>query len=328
MRTPGRGARWVAAALLLLALAACGKKATEDVRVRVEGSQLRIDNRSGADIHLSLEESSGLLIPFSTPQNRLADGQSRQRRIAPSQRPSSIQVAWWRPGDKLAGSEIRGADRLRRMKVDVPESVEPMAIDEVFVRTCIKRAAAAHQVAPGTPYYPTVAEDECMKTTAEWCANPGQCARRLEQERDDLARMENSLLPQRATAAAAAAAAASTSGSASTPADDLAPRAREAFLDLREGKVDRYVARLCASIRESYSGAFMQSALRKTGQDFARRGLEPGKVAEQDANHIVFTAIDEAMLSGRAPTTTALRIKASFEREGDRPCLMELAELR
>ena len=93
--------------LLLLAatLTACGRHSggNEDVQLRVEGSHLVIENRSGEDVHVQLLEDPMLMawIPASLPGNLLPDGQSRRHRIAPSERGKKIQLAWWRPGEKI-----------------------------------------------------------------------------------------------------------------------------------------------------------------------------------------------------------------------------------
>lgn len=64
---------WIAA-LALLSTAGCAKRGTEDVRARVEGSHLVIENRSGTDVHVQLVSGPAAWLPLSTNLNLLADG--------------------------------------------------------------------------------------------------------------------------------------------------------------------------------------------------------------------------------------------------------------
>ena len=115
MRT---GSKVVLIALALaVGVAGCGGRPTEDVRATVDGSQLVLENRSNTDIHFQLIQPLTAFIPLSTPLNRLEDGRTLKLRIAPSQRGETIDMAWWRPGDRIDGSEIRGPDRVRKIRV-------------------------------------------------------------------------------------------------------------------------------------------------------------------------------------------------------------------
>ena len=127
---------------LAVAVSRCGGRPSEDVRATVDGSQLVLENRSNTDVHFQLIQPLTAFIPLSTPLNRLEDGRTLELRIAPSQRGETIDMAWWRPGDRIDGSEIRGPDRVRKICVKLAELAEPLPTDEAYVRACIALAAA------------------------------------------------------------------------------------------------------------------------------------------------------------------------------------------
>jgi hypothetical protein len=330
MRTCGRLA--LIALALAVAVSGCGGRPTEDVRATVDGSQLVLENRSNTDIHFQLIQPLTAFIPLSTPLNRLEDGRTLKLRIAPSQRGETIDMAWWRPGERIDGSEIRGPDRVRKIRVRLAELAEPLPTDEAFVRACVALAAATAKEQRERPggtarelarnYSASKAENDCMKQAELLCPGaPALCANELATTREALARVEEALARHREAPAAA------RSGDG-RPSGALEVVAKEAFYDLREGKVDRYVARLCEGTRKLHAGPFMRGLLVKSGQDFAQRGVELGRIAERGADRVTFDAADAAMLTGRAPAVPLIKVTASFQREAERDCLLEIVEVR
>jgi hypothetical protein len=330
MRAGGKAV--LAALALALAVAGCGRRASEDVRATVDGSHLVLENRSNTDIHFQLITPLTAFIPLSTPLNRLEDGKTLKLRISPSQRGETIDMAWWRPGERIDGSEIRGPDRVRRIRVKLAELDDPLPADEALVRACVALAAATAQEQRERPggaardlarnYNAAKAENDCMARADLHCPNSAaQCAGELATMRATLARVQETLAQHRAAPAGAA-------RGSERPSGVLEVLAKEAFHDLREGKVDRYVARMCEGTRKLHAGPFMRGMLVKSGQDFAQRGVDLGRVAERGVDEVTFDAADAAMLTGRAPAMPLLKVKASFAREGDRDCLLEIVEVR
>jgi hypothetical protein len=320
MRAGARAA--LAAIALALVVTGCGKRATEDVRATVDGGHLVLENRSNTDIHFQLIEPLFAFIPLSTPNNRLEDGKTLKLRISPSQRGTTLDMAWWRPGNRIAGSELRGPDRVRRIRVKLVELTEPLPPDEEFVRACIALAATTAREQRERPggtardlarsYSGPKAEDDCMKRAEQLCPDtPAQCAGELATTRASLVQVEEALARHREEPTAAKAGDDRRSGA-------LEVVAKEAFYDLREGKIDRYVARMCDGTRKLNAGPFMRGLLANSGQDFAQRGVELGRVTERAADHVTFDAVDAAMLTGRAPAVPPLKVTASFQRNGDR----------
>lgn len=334
-----RAVRACAIAAAALAVAGCGLRANEDVRATVAGSHLVIENRSHADIHYQLVQGRVAFIPLSTPQNLLQDGRTLKLRIAPSQRGETVDLVWWRPGERIDGSEWRGPDRLRRMRIALEEPAEPLPTDEAFVRACVEVAAAVAEERRASPgggargpaqhYSAARAESDCLKEVEQWCASATspECARELANQRARLASVQQVLARHREIAAERSTGAESAAVTGQAPGA-LEVAGREAFFDLREGKVDRYLARLCPATRSLQSGPFMQGQLRRAGEDFAARGVDIQRVAERGADHVTFDALDRATLTGRTPGAPVVKVKATFDRDGERPCLLEVAEVR
>jgi len=331
MMHAGRGAA-LAAIALALAATGCGRRGNEDVRATVEGSQLVLENRSNTDIHFQLIQPLVAFIPLSTPLNRLEDGKTLKLRIAPSQRGETIDMAWWRPGERIDGSEIRGPDRVRKIRVQLAELAEPLPTDEEFVRACVALAAATAREQRERPdgaardlarnYNAAKSENDCMNRAELRCpAAPVLCAGELAKTREALGRVEEALARHRERSAPVEAGGVGQSRV-------LEVVAKEAFYDLREGKIERYVARLCEATRKLHAGPFMRGLLVKSGQDFAQRGVELGRVADGGADHVTYDAVDAAMLTGRAPAVPPIKVTASFQREGERDCLLEIVEIR
>lgn len=327
--------------LMLLALAAavaaCGRRGgNEDVQLRVEGSHLVIENRSGEDVHVQLLEDPMLMawIPTSLPGNLLPDGQSRRHRIAPSERGKKIQLAWWRPGKKFGDSDIRGPDRIRRVRLTLPPLAEPLADDERLIQVCLalgregkaeyrERPRGLPEMRVSTPPRP-VSEGACIELAETQCAS-GQCSEVLQERQQQLEVVRDARERHRAANAAVA-----LSGRpGSVPGLSLVDTAKAAFGDLASGHVEAYVARLCPGLHEGYAGEFMRGALRKTGEDFKRRGFMLGKGAVESRGVVVIEAADEAMMTGRKPALPMLAIQARFETTAEgRPCLVGLEERR
>jgi hypothetical protein len=327
----GAGTVLIAIALAL-AGAGCGMRPTEDVRATVDGSHLVLENRSNTDIHFQLIAPLVAFIPLSTPNNLLEDGRTLKLRIAPSQRGETINMAWWRPGERIDGSEIRGPDRVRKIRVQLAELAEPLPTDEAFVRACIALAAVTAREQRERPdgsardlarnYNASKAETDCMNRAELRCpVAPELCAGELAKTREALGRVQEALARHR-------------EGSAPVEAGGkrqsrvLEVVAKEAFHDLREGKIERYVARLCEATRKLHAGPFMRGLLVKSGQDFAQRGVELGRVADSGADRVTYDAVDAAMLTGKAPSVPLIKVTASFQREGERDCLLEIVEVR
>lgn len=164
----------MALALLAPALLAggCSKKPTEDVRLRLDGAYLVIENRTGADIHHQLVAASmpAASVPASLPGNRLESGRFVRWRIAPSQRGQAVELHWWRPGQAIDASGIRGPDRVRQLTLMLDDP-DPLPLDELAVRACIAAQRAQRSARAGT-------ERACMDE-AERCSNTtegGLCA--------------------------------------------------------------------------------------------------------------------------------------------------------
>jgi len=101
-----------------------------------------------------------------------------------------------------------------------------------------------------------------------------------------------------------------------------------AFFDLRDGQVDRYRASLSPAHRDAMADPAAQMAVMERGQAWARRRVDLMAVVDEGLTHVTFVAADEAMLTGRAPALPGLRIKATFERDGDRYGITAIAELK
>lgn len=313
---------WIAA-LALLSTAGCAKRGTEDVRARVEGSHLVIENRSGTDVHVQLVSGPAAWVPLSTDLNLLADGAKRTMRIAPSERGQSVEVAWWRPGAKVAGTDVRAPDRIRRLPVELVPLSEPLSQDEALVRVCIQLAEVSGQEEaerpgggrqPARSSNPHQVERSCMKQAEDGCPT-GNCGPQLAEQRAALARVQDALAKHREAAAA-------------PRPGELEAAAKQAFQFLRNGPIEGYVATLCPSLREGYAGPFMQKSLRERGEDFARRQVGLGRVSDQGPLHVTFEAFDVEMMTGHKPPNPALKIMAKFGRESHRSCLLDVTELR
>ncbi|MFO1302497.1 MAG: hypothetical protein U1F54_02125 [Burkholderiales bacterium] len=298
-------------------LAACAPKANEDVRVNAQGTHLVVENLSHADIHLQVIEPLVPFVPLSTPNNLLPDGKSLRVRIAPSQRGQKIDVNWWRPGKEL-DKGIRGPDRVRKIRVELAPLAEPLPKDEQYVRACIALASAQR----GRDYNALKSERDCMAKAEALCPDaPERCAGELAATTAALKARDDEERAKREAAAAVASRDAVRSGA-------LDGVARDAFLDLKAGRIDRYLAALCEDTRKIHSGAFTRSLLEKTGQDLAQRKVELQRVAKREEDEVTFDAVDATKVAGGGAAPASLKIQATFKRENGKDCLLGIEEVR
>jgi hypothetical protein len=329
-RVAALGRRGLVFVALAVALAACAKRGDENVTARFEGSHIVIENRSGEDVHAQLAQGRGAWVPISTPNNRLADGQSLRARVAPSDRGQAVELVWWRPGKKIADSEMRGPDRLRRVKIELPPLTEPLADDEMLIRTCLAlgnervaeyRERRPSRYGPGEPP-PAVSEMKCVEMAERDCPK-GRCIQELRVLQAQLEfvrdlRQRNQEKPE-----------VSSPARASAGGPSLVHVTERAFHELASGYIDDYVARLCPSLRDIYAGKFMRGQLRKQGDGFRSRGILLGKVSKVEELAVTMDAVDHDMLERRKPVIPPLAIKATFKiADDDRPCLIDIEQVR
>ncbi|MCL4747056.1 MAG: hypothetical protein KJZ83_16805 [Burkholderiaceae bacterium] len=350
--------RGLVVALLALAAIACSKGGNENAKggnenvlARVEGSHLLIENRSGEAVHVQLVQARVAWIPASLPGNRMADGQSRRLRIAPSDRGQSVELFWWRPGKKIGDSDVRGPDRMRRVTVALPALTEPLADDELLIRNCValgSESEAEFRERPPvrSPVHPVipprqVSERSCVEMAELSCAS-GRCAQELQTQerqlqsvrdarkrhRGDAGTLSSAAGPGAGAGAGAVAGVLAAAPSLPATASPLSATAREAFDDLAAGRIEAYLARMCPSLRETYSGSFMQGQLRKTADEFGHRGLVLGKASEEGKEAVAFAVAGQDAAPGGKPADPLLAIRATFGSADGRPCLTGIDQIR
>lgn len=169
--------------LWALLLADCAPQLTEDVRARIDGAYLVIENRSGGDVHVQLAASplQQAYLPLSLQGNRLSDGRFLRQRIGSALWGQQIELHWWRPGEPLDASGIRGPDRIRRMRVLLTEPAE-LPLDELAVRACLAGHRAQGRFNPRTEAWCVEEAERCLNTGAGLCAGMLHGWRRVEQE--------------------------------------------------------------------------------------------------------------------------------------------------
>jgi hypothetical protein len=320
-------------------LAGCNSNDADQVKVRLDGSHLVVENTSYAEVCYSLRDDKAGWLPLCTPENRLARGGVLRERIAPSRRGTTTSVFWWRAGERLEGSDFRKADRLREIRVTLDELAQPLPTDEAVVRTCVAIAAtrskAPHFNAAGDalrasgPSNPVLAERDCMALADRACASDEECRSELEHQRAVSTKTEQALaaIAQAPAGQGNAVQSTATAAAAAWDANALASTAKGAFYDLREGRIDSYVERLCPDFRESYRRPDMRDKLEARGREFAARNLEIAKLDESGEGHLIFMAFDDDMAQGKVPATRMPRVRASFEREGGVYCLSLIERL-
>jgi hypothetical protein len=172
-----------AGSLGLLVLAGCAPQLTEDVHTRIDGAHLVIENRSGGDVHVQLAASplQPAYLPLSLPGNRLSDGRFLRQRIGSALWGQQIELHWWRPGEPLDASGIRGPDRIRRLRVTLTEPAQ-LPLDELAVRACMAGHKAQGRFGPRTEAWCIEEAERCLNTEAGLCAGMLHGWRRIEQE--------------------------------------------------------------------------------------------------------------------------------------------------
>lgn len=243
---------------------------------------------------------------------------------------------WWRAGERFEGSDFSKADKLREIRVTLDELTEPLPTDEAVVRTCVAIAAtrskaphfnpAGDALRASGPSNPLLAERDCMTAAERACTSDEECRNALSDQHAALTKVEQALAVIAQTPATRDSAAQPAAG-AVWDASALESAAKDAFYDLREGKVDSYVARLCPGFRESYRRPDMRDKLDARGREFAKNNLDIAKLAESGEGYLIFTAFDDDVAQGRVPATRMPRVRASFEREGGVYCLSVVERL-
>lgn len=151
-------------------LAGCGKSDADAVKVRLDGAYLVVENHSGRDVHaLLLADPTAAFVPVSSADNRVQDGRFRRWRVAPSQRGTTVHVAWWHPGRAAEGTDLPGADRVRRVPLVLQALSAAPPFDEQVVTACVAALRLSAQ-ARGRPPTESELETTCMKEADE-CLN-------------------------------------------------------------------------------------------------------------------------------------------------------------
>lgn len=164
-------------------LAGCGPRLTEDVRVHVDGAYLKVENRSGGDVHVQLVATplAQAYVPLSLPGNRVDAGRYLRQRIAPSQWGRTLELHWWRSGKTIDASGIRGPDRVRKLPVSLTEPV-PLPIDEQAVRACIAARAAQGRAGARVESFCIDEAEQCLNTGVVGCEPTLRAWQTLERE--------------------------------------------------------------------------------------------------------------------------------------------------
>lgn len=167
-----------AALALALLAAGCSPRPTDDVRLRLDGAYLVVENRSGADIHQQVTTSPMPpdQVLASAPDNRLEDGRAVRTRIAPSQRGQVVTLHWWRPGK--AGT-AGPPERVRSLDIRLDDP-DPLPLDELAVRACIDARRAQRRGGEQVERQCMEGGEQCLLGTAGDCAAQFHGWRRVE----------------------------------------------------------------------------------------------------------------------------------------------------
>jgi hypothetical protein len=110
-------------ASFLLLLNGCGLLGDpEAVKVDVKQNYIVIDNQSNAEICFFTVDStqkSEVWTPACRAANQIRRGGSQQVSTESMESGTPLQVNWWHKGEKIAGSDLYGADRVRSTVVTV-----------------------------------------------------------------------------------------------------------------------------------------------------------------------------------------------------------------
>lgn len=176
---PGRAGALLAAVLLralLLAgavasgLAGCSKSDADAVKIRQDGAFLVVENHSGRDVHAQLlADPAAALLPVSGADNRVQDGRFRRWRVPPSQRGTTVHIAWWHPGRAAEGTDLPGADRVRRVPVVLLALSGALPFDEQVVLACVDALRLSARLA-ARPTTDAEIETRCLQEADE-CLN-------------------------------------------------------------------------------------------------------------------------------------------------------------
>lgn len=172
-----------AALVLALLAAGCGQRPTDDVRLRLDGADLVVENRSGADIHHQVTPSPmpADQVLAGEPGNRLEPGRLVRTRIAPSQRGQMVALHWWHAGKATAASGMPEAGRVRTLTI-LLDDPDPLPLDELAVRACIDAHRAQRRLRADTERRCMAEAEHCLRTEAGLCASMFHGWRRVEAE--------------------------------------------------------------------------------------------------------------------------------------------------
>jgi hypothetical protein len=140
------------AVLALSLVAGCGKD-PEAVTVTLDKAKLVIKNDSGSDVYYFLTGYPGVAwIPASLPNIRIRPGTQISRGIDPDDsdlRRDGFIVNWWHEGEKYDKTDIRGADRVRKVRITpqqlaaalppIPDPAETKATAGALLAACKER---------------------------------------------------------------------------------------------------------------------------------------------------------------------------------------------
>ena len=138
------------ATLAIVAASGCADN-PEAVGVRLEKAKLVIENRSGTDVYYRVTGfRSEDFVPASLPGVRVRPGARLALDVDdPFVRDQGLAVHWWHEGDPLEGTDVRGADRVRKAVFSprqvaaalppLPDPEAARATGEVLLAACKER---------------------------------------------------------------------------------------------------------------------------------------------------------------------------------------------
>lgn len=138
--------------LALSLVAGCGKD-PEAVTVTLDKAKVVIKNDSGSDVYYFLTGYPGVAwIPASLPNIRIKPGSQVSHGIDPDDadlRRDGFIVNWWHEGEKYEKTDIRGADRVRKVRITpqqlaaalppIPDPAETRATASALLAACKER---------------------------------------------------------------------------------------------------------------------------------------------------------------------------------------------
>lgn len=154
----------------MAALAGCAPRLSEDLRTHIDGAYLVIENRTGDDVHVQLTATplQQAYVPLSLPGNRLSNGRYLRQRIGSAWWGRQIELHWWRAGEPLDATGVRGPDRIRRLQVSLSEPAE-LPLDEQAVRACMAGHRAQGRFTSRTEAWCIDEAERCLNTEAGLC---------------------------------------------------------------------------------------------------------------------------------------------------------------